>query len=102
MIVIVLSLSMAVGLSLGLMVVMAGSTDRRSKSSIDEGLLHGSHDGSQFKEAVPGKLKPPSGKKTAFSTNDASSLGSYHVEECKSIHSYPLDQSSSPSGSRTS
>ena len=41
-------------------------------------------------------------KKTAFSTNGAGSTGSYHVEECKLIHSYLLVQSSSPSGSRNS
>jgi hypothetical protein len=28
------------------------------------------------------KLKPSSGKKTAFSTNVAGLTGSYHVEEC--------------------
>jgi hypothetical protein len=32
-------------------------------------------------------------KKTAFSTNGAGTTGSYHVEECKLIHSYPLVQS---------
>jgi hypothetical protein len=35
------------------------------------------------------ELKPSSGKKTAFSTNGASTTGSYQVEECKLIHSYP-------------
>jgi hypothetical protein len=42
--------------------------------------------------------------KKAFSTNGAGSTVSYHVEECKSIHSYLLVQSSSSSssGSRTS
>jgi hypothetical protein len=44
----------------------------------------------------------PVEKKTAFSTNGAGSTGSEHVEECKSIHSYVLVQSSSLSGSRTS
>jgi hypothetical protein len=48
------------------------------------------------------ELKTPSGKKTAFSTNGAGSTGGWHVEECKSIHSYLLVQSSSPSESRTS
>jgi hypothetical protein len=48
------------------------------------------------------ELKPPSGKKTAFSTNGAGSTGSQHVEESKLIHFYFLVQSSSPSGSRTS
>jgi hypothetical protein len=47
------------------------------------------------------KLKPTSGKKTIFSTNPAGSPGDQHVDECKSIHSYLLVQSSSPSGSRT-
>jgi hypothetical protein len=40
-------------------------------------------------------------KRTAFSTNATGSTGSYHVEECKLIHSYLLVQSSSLSGSRT-
>jgi hypothetical protein len=48
------------------------------------------------------ELKKSSGKKTAFSTNDAGLTGGQNVEECKSIHSYLLVQSSSPSGSRTS
>jgi hypothetical protein len=39
--------------------------------------------------------KPSGGKKTAFSTNGASSTGGYHVEECELIHSYLLVQSSS-------
>jgi hypothetical protein len=39
-------------------------------------------------------LKSSSGKKTAFSTNDAGTTGSYHVEECKLIHFYLLVQSS--------
>ena len=46
------------------------------------------------------ELKPPSGKKTAFSTNGADTTGSYHVEECKLIHSYLLVQNSSLSGSK--
>ena len=41
-------------------------------------------------------------KKTAFSTDGASSTGGQHVEEYILIHSYLLVQSSSPSGSRTS
>jgi hypothetical protein len=41
------------------------------------------------------ELKPSSGKKTAFSTNDAGTTGGYHVEECELIHSYLLLQSSS-------
>jgi hypothetical protein len=40
------------------------------------------------------ELKPSSGKKTAFLTNDAGSIGSYHVEECKLIHFYLLVQGS--------
>ena len=40
-------------------------------------------------------------KKTAFSTNGASSTVCQHVEECKLIHFYLLIQCSSPSGSRT-
>jgi hypothetical protein len=48
------------------------------------------------------ELKPSSGKKTAFSTNGAGTTGSYHVEECESIHSYLLVQSSSLSGSKNS
>jgi hypothetical protein len=48
------------------------------------------------------ELKPSTRKKkTAFSTNDASSTGGQNVEECKSIHSYLLVQSLSPNGSRT-
>jgi hypothetical protein len=39
-------------------------------------------------------LKSSSGKKTAFSTNNAGTTGSYHVEECKLIHFYLLVQSS--------
>jgi hypothetical protein len=35
-------------------------------------------------------LKPSSGKKTAFSTNDAGSTAGYHVEECELIYSYLL------------
>ena len=46
------------------------------------------------------ELKPSSGKKTVFLTNGAGSTGSQHVEKCKSIHSYLLVQSSSPSRSR--
>jgi hypothetical protein len=42
------------------------------------------------------------GKKAVFSTNGAGSIGGYHVEECKSMLSYLLVQSSSPSGSKTS
>jgi hypothetical protein len=34
------------------------------------------------------ELKPSSGKKTAFSTNDAHLSGGQHVEECKAIHAY--------------
>ena len=41
-------------------------------------------------------------KKITFSTNGAGSSGGQHAEECKSIYSYPLVLSSSPSGSRTS
>jgi hypothetical protein len=43
------------------------------------------------------ELKPSSGKKSAFSTNGAGSTngGGYHVEGCKSIHTYFLVQSSS-------
>jgi hypothetical protein len=35
-------------------------------------------------------------KKTAFSTNNTGSTGGQHVEECKSIQSYLLVQSSNP------
>ena len=42
------------------------------------------------------ELKLSSGKKTAFSTNGVGSTGCQHVEECKSIHSYLLVQSSNP------
>jgi hypothetical protein len=45
--------------------------------------------------------KPSNGKKTTFSTNGAGSTGHQHVEECTSIHSFLLVQSSSASGSRT-
>ena len=45
-------------------------------------------------------LKQSSGKKTVFSTIDAGSTGGQHVGECKLIHSYILEQSSSPSRSR--
>jgi hypothetical protein len=48
------------------------------------------------------ELKPSSGKKRTFSTNGAGTTGSYHVEECKLIHSYLLVQSLSLSGSKTS
>jgi hypothetical protein len=48
------------------------------------------------------ELKPSSGKKTAFSTNGAGTTGSYHVEECKLIHSYLLVLRSNLSGSRNS
>jgi hypothetical protein len=41
------------------------------------------------------------GKKTVFSINGAGSTGSLLVEECTSIHSYLIVQSSSLSGSRT-
>jgi hypothetical protein len=41
------------------------------------------------------KLKPSSGKKTAFSTNGAGITGDYHIEESELIHSYLLVQSSS-------
>jgi hypothetical protein len=41
-------------------------------------------------------------KKTVFSTNGASTTGSYQLEECKLIHSYLLVQSSILSGSKTS
>jgi hypothetical protein len=36
------------------------------------------------------ELKPSSGKKIAFLSNDADSTGGQHVEECKSTHSYLL------------
>jgi hypothetical protein len=39
---------------------------------------------------------------SAFSTNGAGLTGSYHVEECKLIHSYLLVQSSSLTGLRNS
>ena len=42
------------------------------------------------------------GKKKAFSTNCAGTTGSYHVEECKLIHSYILVQCSSLSGPKIS
>jgi hypothetical protein len=51
---------------------------------------------------VDKEQKASSGKKTAFSTNGAASTGSQHVEEYKSIHTYLLVQSSSPSESRNS
>jgi hypothetical protein len=41
-------------------------------------------------------LKPCSGKKTAFTTNGAGSIGSLHVEERKLIYSYLIVESSSP------
>jgi hypothetical protein len=41
-------------------------------------------------------------RKKASPTNGAGLTEGQHVEECKSIHSYPLIQNSSPSGSRTS
>jgi hypothetical protein len=44
-------------------------------------------------------LKLSSGKKTAFSRNDAGTTGSYHVEEFELIHSYLLVLRSSLSGS---
>jgi hypothetical protein len=47
------------------------------------------------------ELKTSSGEKTEFSTNGAGSTGGQYVEECKSIHSYLLVQSSSSGGSRT-
>jgi len=40
--------------------------------------------------------------KSAFSTYGAGSTGGQHVEECKFTHSYPLVQSSSTSGLKTS
>jgi len=46
------------------------------------------------------ELKPSNGKMAAFSTNGAGSTGGQHVEECKSVHSYLLVQSSSPSGKK--
>jgi hypothetical protein len=46
-------------------------------------------------------LNPSSGKKTAFSTYGAGSIGSQHVQECKLIHPYLLVKSSSPIGSST-
>jgi hypothetical protein len=39
---------------------------------------------------LTGKLKPSSGKKTAFSINSAGSTGGHHIEECKSIYFYLL------------
>jgi hypothetical protein len=39
-------------------------------------------------QSLTKELKPSSGKKTAFPTNDADSSGDQHVEECKLIHSY--------------
>jgi hypothetical protein len=48
------------------------------------------------------ELKPPSGKKTAYSINYTGSVGTQHVEECKPIHFYLPVQSSSTNGSRTS
>jgi hypothetical protein len=47
-------------------------------------------------------LKPSSGKKTAFSTNGASTTGSYHVEEFELIQSYLRVLRSNLSGSRNS
>jgi hypothetical protein len=41
-------------------------------------------------------------KKTAFSENVAGTIGGYHVEECKLIHSYLLVVRSNLSGSRNS
>ena len=41
-------------------------------------------------------------KKIAFSTNGASSTGTWHAEKCRLIHSYLLVQNLCPSGSRTS
>jgi hypothetical protein len=49
-----------------------------------------------------GAKNHPMGKKTAFSKNGVGSTGGQHVEECKSIHSYLPEQSSSPSESRNS
>jgi hypothetical protein len=46
------------------------------------------------------KLKPPSGKKTEFSTNGAGTTGDSHVEECELIHSYLLVLRSNLSGSK--
>jgi hypothetical protein len=47
-------------------------------------------------------VKPSSGIKTAIPTNGAGSTGGQDVEEYKLIHSYLPEQSSCPSGSRTS
>jgi hypothetical protein len=47
-------------------------------------------------------LTSSSGKKTAFSTNGVGTTGSYHVEECKLIHSYLLVLRSNLSVSRNS
>jgi hypothetical protein len=38
------------------------------------------------------EIKPSSGKKREFSTNDAGTTRGYHVEECESIHSFLLVQ----------
>jgi hypothetical protein len=48
------------------------------------------------------ELRSFSGKRAVFSTNGAETTGSYHVEECKLIHSHLLVQSSSLSGSKNS
>jgi len=39
--------------------------------------------------------KPSNGKKIAFSTNGADSIGGQHVEKCRSIHAYHPVQSKS-------
>jgi hypothetical protein len=41
------------------------------------------------------ELKPSSGKKTTFSTNNTGTTGGYHGEECELINFYVLVQSSS-------
>jgi hypothetical protein len=48
------------------------------------------------------KPKVHSGKKKAFSINDAGLTGCLYVEEWKQIYIYHIAQSSSPSGSKTS
>jgi hypothetical protein len=47
------------------------------------------------------ELKPSSGKKIAFLSNDTVSTSGKLVEAWKSIHSYLLIQSSNPNRSRT-
>jgi hypothetical protein len=46
--------------------------------------------------------KPSSGKKTAFSINDAGTTGGYYVEEYELIYSYLLVLRSNLSGLRNS